>query len=397
MNEKTKQFIKQHSKDDVHQLSLQAKRYPDIDIALAAQQIAGSQKTENKIPLFFQTENILYPVRLSLEQASSEITARYKATLCKGKTFIDLTGGFGIDCFFISRNFEQAFYVEKQKELCEIAKHNFDTLNAKNIAVINTDAESYLNDVDKIACIYLDPARRNNNGKKLMLLADCEPNVQKLAPDLKQKAEQVLIKLSPMLDISTATNEISGIDEIHIVAVENECKEILLLLQKQKIDEIKVRTINFLKNGTKQIFEYKLNSETKATVKYATEIKQYLYEPNSAIMKSGAFKLISEYFDIEKLHINTHLYTSDKCILEFPGRIFEVVNIGGNSKNELKKLSENINKANITVRNYPLSAIELRKKLKLSDGGNCYLFGCTLANNEKKIVECRKIVSIHFL
>lgn len=390
MDEKTKLFIKEHLHDDIHQLALQAKRYPDIDLAFAIQQLTGRQKMQYKVPAFFRNDNILYPVRLSLEQASSEITAKYKSTLCKGKTFADLTGGLGIDCFFISENFETATYVERQENLCEIAKNNFFALGAKNIEIVNDEAENYIEKTDSIDCIYLDPARRSNNGKKLVLLSDCEPDVQKLTPVLLQKAKQILIKLSPMLDISSAIHDLSNISEIHIVAVENECKEILLLIQKQKNTDIKIRTINFLKNNTKQLFEYNLPKESSAIVKYTSEIKKYLYEPNAAIMKSGAFKLIAEKFGLEKLHTNTHLYTSNNYEADFPGRTFEVINTWPNSKKEWKKLSEKINKANISIRNYPIPADELRKKLKLSDGGNSYLFACTLANNEKVIIECHK-------
>ena len=390
MNEDTKQFIKEHLHEDTHQLLLQAKRYPEVDMDLAVRQITGSRKMQNKVPAFYECEQILYPVRLSLEQASSEITAEYKSTLCTGRTFADLTGGFGIDCFFISKNFEQAVYVEKQKELCELAKHNFEMLHAENIAVINADAEDYLNGMQTVDCIYLDPARRSSAGKKLVLLVDCEPDVQKLAPKLLQKAETVLIKLSPMLDISASVRDLPNVCGIHILAVENDCKEVLLVLQRQEAKDICVAAINFLKNKTKQVFEYKFHQEADAVAKCTSEVKQYLYEPNAAVMKSGAFRFVSEYFNMEKLHANTHLYTSDEYISDFPGRIFEVSTNWGNSKKDWKKRPEKIEKANITVRNYPIGVNELREKLKLPDGGDCYLFACTLANNEKTIIECYK-------
>lgn len=385
-----KQFINEHLYDDVHLLALQAKRYPDVDMDLAIRQITGRQKMQHKVPAFYNCDEVFYPIRLSLEQASSEITAKYKSTLCKGKTFADLTGGFGIDCFFISKNFEQAAYVEKQTELCEIAKHNFKVLNAENIVVINNSAEDYLNEMQPVDCIYLDPARRSAGGKKLVFLSDCEPNVSELAPKLLQKAETVLIKLSPMLDISAAMRDLPNIHQLHVVAVENDCKEILLLLQKQKTNDIRVATVNFLKNKTTQSFEYTLKQETAAIATYTSELKQYLYEPNAAVMKSGAFRLISEHFRLDKLHANTHLYTSDEYIADFPGRVFKIEHIWGNSKKGWKKHLERIKKANISVRNYPFSADELRKKLKLSDGGDCYLFACTLANNQRTIIECCK-------
>ena len=383
-------FIREHLHDDVHQLSLQAKRYPDLDMNFVIRQISGRQKIRYKVPSFYQSDELIYPPALSLEQASSEITAQYKASLCAGETFVDLTGGFGIDCFFISRKFEKAVYVEKQKNLCEIAQHNFTALQTDNIIIVNDEAENYLQKMEAVDCIYIDPARRSGSGKKLVFLNDCEPNVQMLAPKLLEKAERVLIKLSPMLDISSAVNEIPQITEIHILAIENDCKEILLVLQKEKTDDIKIRTVNFLKNGEAQIFEYQLAQEASTNATYTDKLKKYLYEPNAAVMKSGGFKMLSQYYNVEKLHPNTHLYTSSEYISDFCGRVFEVADIWNNSKKDREKRAEKIQKANITVRNYPIGATELRKKLKLSDGGDCYLFACTLANNEKVIVECRK-------
>jgi 16S rRNA G966 N2-methylase RsmD len=392
MTDKTKQFIRDHLHNDVHQLSLQAKRYPDIDFAFAIRQISGRQKIRQKVPSFYTSDEIIYPMSLSLEQASSEITAQYKSSLCAGETFADLTGGFGIDCFFISRNFEKAFYVEKQQTLCEIAQHNFAALQADNIIIVNDEAENYLNSMSAVNCIFIDPARRSGSGKKMVFLSDCEPNVQLLAPQLLEKAEKVLITLSPMLDIWTAKNKIPQTCEIHILAVENDCKEILLVLKKEKTDDIIIKSVNFLKDNSTQTFEYQLSQEANAKVKFASTLKKYLYEPNAAIMKSGGFKTISQYYNVEKLHPNTHLYTSNELISDFAGRIFEVVEIWDNSKKDRQKCVKRIQKANISVRNYPIGADELRKKLKLSDGGDCYLFACTLFNNEKVIVECRKIV-----
>lgn len=390
MDEATRQFINQHINHDVHQLALQAGRYPDVDMPLALRQITGRQKMKLKVPLFFHNEAILYPVRLSLEQASSEVTARYKASLCSGSTFADLTGGMGIDTYFISRNFDKATYIEQQAELCELARHNFKALGADNIEVINTTAEKHLAEMQGIDCIYLDPARRDGTGKKVVLLSDCEPDIAALAPQLLQKAKTVMVKLSPMLDISSAIQDIPSVRQVHIIAVDNECKEILLILAPEKAGDIQVQTVNFLKNGEKQTFGYPLHDEQDTTVEYARAVGKYLYEPNAAIMKSGAFKLVAQHYGLKKLHQHTHLYTSDSVVDDFPGRIFEVLNVWGNSAKEWKKHLAPIGKANISVRNYPQSAAELRKKLKLSEGGNCYLFACTLAGNEKTIIECGK-------
>jgi len=399
-SDQTKQFILNHLHADVHHLALQAKRYPDVDMVFAVRQISGRQKIRYKVPSFYENDEILYPQSLSIEQSSSEITAQYKASLCnlkpnrfqkpvRFKNIVDLTGGFGIDCFFISRNFEKAFYVEKQTALCEIAQHNFNVLQAHNITIVNDEAENHLSQMQTVDCIFIDPARRSGSGKKLVFLADCEPNVQMLAPQLLEKAETVLIKLSPMLDISKAVNEIPQTAEIHILAVENECKEILLVLRKEKTDDTLIKCVNFLKDNSAQTFEYKLAQEAEAPVTYASELKKYLYEPNASIMKAGGFRSICEHYNIEKLHPSTHLYTSDEWIPDFAGRRFEIV--GTYSEKELKKRASNIQKANISVRNYPVGAEELRKKLKIQDGGDCYLFACTLMSNEKVIVECKPL------
>ncbi len=385
----TKQFITEHLQDDVRQLALQARRYPDINMDLALRQITGRQKIRHKVPFFYQNEDILYPVRLSLEQASSETTAYYKASLCMGHSFADLTGGMGVDTYFISQNFKEAVYVERQTELCQLAEHNFAVLKANHIKVVNSTAEKYLAEIPAIDSIYLDPARRDNSGKKLVLLSDCEPNVVTLADQLLGKAPFVLIKLSPMLDISSAINDIPAIAEIHILAVENECKETLLVLKREKVNQISVHTVNFLKNGETQAFSYHIGDENIDQT-YTSEIKQYLYEPNAAIMKGGAFKLIAQRFNISKLHPHTHLYTSDIRIPDFPGRIFRVKGTWGYSGKEWKKQAEQTIQANVAVRNFPLKAEELKKKLKLSDGGTCYLFACTLTNNSKTIIECSK-------
>lgn len=391
MNNKTQQFIKDHINDDVHQLALNANRFPDIDMDLAVRQILGKQKIRYKVPTFFENDNILYPVRLSLEQSSSELTANYKSSLCEGTSFLDLTGGFGVDSYFISRRFNKALYVEQKSELCELTKHNFKELRANNITVINSTAEDFLKKTNEIFdCIFIDPARRDITGRKLVLLSDCEPDIIKLYIQLLEKGEQVLIKLSPMLDISSILQDIPEINEIHIVAVENECKEILLLLKKEKTSDTRIHTINFTKNNQKQIFSFYITQERDNITKFAYHIKQYLYEPNAAIMKSGGFNVLSNCYSIDKLHKNTHLYVSDTHIEDFPGRIFEVKKIWDNSKKDRTELTKYIKKANIATRNFPESADVLRKKLKLYDGGDCFLFACTLINNDKKIIECTK-------
>lgn len=390
MNEETFQFIALHLQDNVHQLALQSRKYPLVDMPFAIRQINGKQKIKLKIPTFYNNNNILYPVQLSLEQSSSESTANYKSSLCKGNRLIDLTGGFGVDCSFMSRNFEQAIYVERQAELCKLAVHNFIELGLDNIRVIHADTENYLVEMPQVDWIYIDPARRSSAGKKVVLLSDCEPNVASISGLLLSKANQVLIKLSPMMDISAAVSELPNTAEIHIISIENECKEVLLLLDQKKHENRLIKTINFGRNNRQELFSFYQNEETNAVANYSTTVQSYLYEPNTAIMKSGGFKLTSERFNLLKLHINTHLFTSSKLLLNFPGRVFEVQNTWKSSKKELKELIKKLPKANISTRNYPLSVEELRKKLKIKEGGENYLFACTLANEEKVIIECLK-------
>lgn len=391
MNKETSQFIMEHANDDIHHLMLQSSRYQLVDMTLAIRQIAGRQKIQSKVPLFYNTPDILYPVQLSLEQSSSETTALYKSSLCEGNLLVDLTGGFGVDCCFMSAHFRKAFYVERQRELCELAKHNFSALALYHIEVINCETEKYLSEIEVADWIYIDPARRSTAGRKVVLLADCEPDVTTLLPVLQAKAKRIMLKLSPMMDISVVLEQLPCVTEVHIVAVENECKEILLIIDSQKKEPTKIKAVNFMKNNQKHFFEFELGEEQQAVSLFSSEIQKYLYEPNAAIMKSGAFKLIGSRFGIRKLHKNTHLYTSDELIYDFPGRIMEVRKIWGNSKKEWKKRLEEISKANISTRNYPIQVDELRKKLKLKEGGDTYLFACTLANEEKTIIESVKL------
>ena len=388
MNFETQQFILEHTNDDVHFLALQSHRFPQIDMSFALRQITGRQKIRNKVPYFFRNPDILYPLQLSIEQSSSELTAQYKASLIEGESLVDLTGGFGIDCYFMSLNFIKVIYIEHNKELCEISKQNFKTLGVKNIQVENMNCEDFLTRDFFADVIFIDPARRDFSGNKVVFLSDCEPNVIKLSEDLLQKTNKVLIKTSPMLDISSAIKDLQFTEEVHIISVDNECKEILFVLSKTIINDIKIKTINIQKSFH-QIFEYYYNEEINTTVNFCSELKSYLYEPNSSIMKSGAFKLIAAKFNLMKLNKNTHLYTSDLLISDFPGRIFHIDSVSGSTKQDFKRLK--ITKANIAVRNYPLTVSEFRKKSGISEGGEIYIFACKICYDFNIIIICRKI------
>jgi hypothetical protein len=394
MNKETYNYIIENADADVRKLALKGSKNILIDLAFALQQIEGRQKIRQKIPAFYNNSNIIYPKQLSLEQSSSESTACYKKILCEGKLFADITGGFGIDFYFISQNFDKKIYVEQNAALCEIVAHNLAVLSHKNYEVYNADAADFLETTDKLDWLYIDPARRDNAGRKTVLISDCTPDVVALMPLLRKKTNKIMLKLSPMLDIHQALSALPNCYALHVIATENECKEILFLLNTENQynkDEIEIVCVNILRNGTMERFEFEIAIENKIIAPIAQNIKKYIYEPNAAIMKAGAFKSIAERFCIDKIDKNTHLYCSDLKIEHFPGRIFEVEEIFGSSKAEIKLLKNKIIKANIIARNYVLSADELRKKLALQDGGDDYLLAFKNANSENIIVHCKRL------
>lgn len=395
MNTATRDFIESHLKDDVRQLALQ--KFPDdVDKMLVLNQIEARQLLSKKVPSWASNPDLLFPRHLSIEQCSSELTAKYKASIIEGgDIFVDLTGGLGIDSYFLSEQFKTSYYVENQKELCDLAEHNFTVLGRK-ITVVNEDSESFLSKNQNFDLVFIDPARRDIYNRKMVSLHDCSPDVVKLVetfPEMSPRKPSFLIKASPMLDISLITNELRNISEIHIVSVKNECKEILIKIEPGFDDEIKYFCLNFVGNDLKsaQLFEFSEHSESSANSDYAPAIKRYLYEPNASLMKSGAFKLISQRFAIDKLHVNSHLYTSDNLIPDFPGRVFEVVGFAPFNKKVRKELLNDITEASVATRNFPLSANELRKNLNLKESDKNYVFGTTLIGEKKVVILCKKI------
>ena len=387
-------FIEEHARADVRSLALQAKKYPKVDMAMAVVQIAGRQIAEAKVPTWYRTEGLLYPKHLSMEQCSSEATAIYKAGLVEGETFADLTGGFGIDCSFLSRKFKKADYVERQAELCELAKHNFPLLGL-NIDVHNEDGVEYLKRMEPVDCLFLDPARRDGHGGKTVAISDCEPDVSALEELLVEKARKVMVKLSPMLDLSLALKDLKHVCEVHIVSTDNECKELLLILQKETAStEVSIHCINSLGalNGYRIYQEYAFTQEQERTsdCPLTHEVEAYLYEPNASIMKAGAYRSLTQAYPVKKLHPSSHLYVSPHFIEDFPGRKFQVEAVSGFGKKELKTFLQGMEKANLTIRNFPSSVAELRKRLKLKEGGDDYLFATTLADESKVIIKCKK-------
>lgn len=395
----TQLFIREHSSDDVRALALQAKKYPDIDMPTAITQIAGRQVAAEKIPSWREMEEIWYPKHLSLEQCSSETTAHYKARLFQGDSLTDLTGGFGIDCSFLAAGFKSATYVERQEELCEIAAHNFPILNLNHINVRNEDGVAYLQTMSPVDCIFLDPARRNEHGGKTVAISDCEPDVAGLEELLLSKAKRIMVKLSPMLDLSLALKELKHTQEVHILSVNNECKELLLLLgqeaptEQAPPEEIPIRCANLFTKGAQeeQHFAFTREQEQRSQCTYTDSLGNYLYEPNASLLKAGAFRSVAAAYSVRKLHPNSHLYTSDTFIGNFPGRIFRIVNQCSFNRKEAKESLADLKKANVTVRNFPATVAELRKRLHLTEGGDTYLFASTLNDGRKVIIRCEKV------
>ena len=387
IDEATLAFIKEHCNDDVRGLALQATRYSQVDMRVAATQIEGRRMAVTKLPAWAAVEGIIYPIRLSMEQCSSEATARYKASLVEGTRLADLTGGFGIDCSYMAERFSEITYVERNAELCRIAEHNFALLG-KAIRVVNADSEDTLAGLPLQDWIFVDPARRDRGGNKVVSLSDCEPNVCRLEPLLLQRASRVMIKCSPMLDIAQAMSELKSVNEVHVVAANNECKELLLVLGSEARGEVPIHAIN-LQGERTQRFVYTAREEAGAVCHYTAALGNYLYEPNSALMKAGCYRLPAVRWGLSKLHRNTHLYTSDTLVSDFPGRVFKVERVCGFGKKELKTLD--CKKANLAVRNFPEHVDTLKKRLKISDGGSTYLFATTLDDDTRALVVCSKV------
>lgn len=395
LSPETLQFIRAHRTEDVRTLALQARKYPQVDMVAAVVQIAGWQIAEKKVPLWAQTEGIQYPAHLSMEQCSSEITARYKASWLKGDTMADLTGGLGVDCSFLARNFQRVDYVERQEVLCELARHNFPLLGLPQVTVHEADGVDYLQQMEPVDCLFLDPARRDSQGGKTVAIADCEPDVQRLEPLLVEKGRTVVVKLSPMLDIFSSLRELKYIRQIYVVAVNNECKELLVVLQKpEKSDseasgEVWISCEQAVNNFLTEPFVFTYAQEKEARCPLAEEVGNYLYEPGAALLKAGPYRLLGARFGLQKLHVNSHLYTSE-ALVDFPGRRFRVLEVSGFGKKELKQLLQGVDKANLTVRNFPASVAELRKKWKLKEGGDVYLFATTLEGDRHVVIKCVK-------
>ena len=436
MNQATQDFIRQHQDDDVRQLAFLGSKYPEVDMPFALDQIRGRKMARVKLPRWASLEGIIYPPHISMEQCSSESTALYKAELAarllglpasssgtemKAENeieFVDLTGGFGVDFSYIAARLGvKSMYVERQAHLCEAAKENFERLGLKNAIVKNGDGievlHSFLPKKDDAAStddslgitydqprsllktnlglkiIFVDPARRDDAGNKVVSLKDCTPDVTVLQEEMLSKADYVIIKLSPMLDWHRAVSELSHVREVHIISVNNECKELLLVLSARNMDEnLRIYCINDVQSFVCD--ELDMESSSVKIAPSTLEEMQYLYEPNASLMKAGCFGVLSGRYDARMLSKNSHLFVSREPIAAFPGRSFRIIAISSFNKKELKRHLSGITKANIATRNFPLSVAELRKRLKLKDGGETYIFATTLSDESHVLVITEK-------
>lgn len=394
--EKVQIFAREHRQDDVRRLALQAAKYPDMDFSFALHQIKGWQVACKKLPSWAAHEQLLYPRQLSMEQCSSEQTARYKQQLVQrlcGQAqhegrLVDLTGGLGVDFSFMAQGFQQAYYVEQQVELCALAKHNFPLLGLSSAQVICGDGATFLQSMaDQAMVIFLDPARRDVTGSKTYAIEDCTPDVALLSDELVNKSQWVVVKLSPMLDWHVAVAQLKHVCEVHIVSVGGECKELLLVMQRHRDEQpLQLYAVN---DG--KVFTCSAEEAQQRTPLLQTSTFGYLFEPHASLMKAGCFAALSARYGVKGLATNTHLFAAMTPVNDFPGRQFQVLAVTPFSKKSLRSALHGIEKANLAVRNFPLSVVELRKRLKLKEGGELYLFATTIGTTHALII-CKKIV-----
>ena len=431
LNEATWAFVREHAGDDVRQLALRGCKEASVDFVLALQQIQGWQTARKKLPTWAATEGIVYPPHLNMEQCSSEATARYKTRVAEElrtaeglrateelpaakqpatqRRLVDLTGGLGVDFAFMSQAFDEAVYVEREPALFDIARQNFATLGLKHANAICADGTDYLHQFDHATLIFVDPARRDDHGGRTYGISDCTPNILPLLDELLRKADHLLVKLSPMLDWRKAMADVGDehVEQVHIVATGGECKELLLVLSARGAQEPMLVCVN---DESREVFDggygvcglngldgfngptcpIKPTNPTNP-IQPIQPIAPYLYEPNAALMKAGVFARLAARYGVRELGPSSHLFTSEQLVEHFPGRTFRVLAVSTMNKRELKEKIAPLKQANITVRNFPLSVAELRKRLKLSEGGSHYLFATTLANGDHVLIVCQRV------
>lgn len=389
LTKEAQQFINDHINTDISKLLLKPSPFKNISVTELANQIICKKKAKTKLPSWYNNKDVMYPTPLNIEQTSSEITAQYKSELVKGKCLVDLSGGFGIDTYYFSKQFEKVIHIEHNNQLSDIANHNFKVLGCNNIETHCTDSLELLPKLkDQIDCIYVDPSRRHDVKGKVFLFNDCVPNVVKHLEMLFKISKTILIKSSPLVDIKSGKNELKHVSAIYILAVKNEVKELLWLLDKNNEKPVKIITYNYKSSALPdETFSFDYLEESHQEVIYKEPLN-FLYEPNHAILKSGGFKIITKVFNVYKLEKNSHLYTSDELVNNFPGRQFKIIQIFNSLNNDLKQFKNQ--KINISTRNFPMSVSEIRKKFKILDGGELYLFFTTNILGSKTAILCKK-------
>ncbi|MGB3608604.1 MAG: class I SAM-dependent methyltransferase [Psychroserpens sp.] len=387
LNTEIQTFIDDNLTIDTSKILLKGTSFPNVNTHEIVEQIEAKLKSRKKLPTWFSTKNIYFSNKLNIEQTSSEITAAYKTSVLKGRSIVDITGGFGVDTYYFSKVFESVTHCEISTDLAAIVSHNVKKLKAPNIEVIPLDGIKYVeSSTKKYDWIYVDPSRRHDTKGKVFFLNDCLPNIPAHLNALLKSTNQIAIKTSPLLDISIGISELQHVKEVHIIAVKNEVKELLWIIENGFIDDIKIHTVNLI--DIPEHFSMAVSKEAKATVRFELP-SLYLYEPNASILKSGAFNTVAQFFNIAKLHQHSHLYTSD-TIINFPGRTFNIESVVNYNKKSLKNLA--ITKANITTRNFPESVQSIRKKYRIKDGGKVYLFFTTNYLEEKIVIVCSKVL-----
>lgn len=393
------EFIRLHADEPVEQLAFRLQQHKEIDAAYVLRQIEGRQRMARKVPSLAQVDGLRFPMRLSMEQCSGEVAARYKADLVarrigSRRCMADLTGGFGIDFAFLSPLFDEAHYVERQDELVELAAHNLPLMDARATTVEQGEAAEWLARAEQLDLVFLDPARRDEAGRKVVLLDDCEPNVKDLLPLLRRKCRYALVKLSPMLDIASCLQSLPAVAEVHVVAEKGECKELLLLLDftTDKDPDFPDETVVFCHDGFD--FCFTRTEEAQAVAPGTDRVMRYLYEPSAALLKAGAFKVVVARYGLLKLHPDSHLYTSDELVNDFPGRRFRVLRTSRFAKPQLRAFVDGVKRANLTVRNFPGTVAALRKRLRVAEGGEEYWFATTLNDQTHVLIACEKVSPI---
>lgn len=383
-------YIQKHADEDVRELALRGCPNPEVDMRFALTQIEGRQRARVKLPDLYSHEGILYPPTVSMEQCSSTATANYKASLLQGVSIADLTGGFGIDTMAFTRHFGECHYVEPQATLCALMEHNARVLGIYNLHIHNKTLEEALPELPIVDHIFLDPSRRDAHGGRVVRIEDCQPDLLRWKSDLLSKARKgVLVKLSPMIDLRQVLRELPETCAIHVIAVRGECKEVLFQLSHTPRQEINILSADIRPEGN-SLFPFTLREEEETIVNPATTLGRYLFEPNAAILKAGAFRCIAKRFDIRPLHAHTHLYTAEEIPERFPGRVFRILNVFPANKKSIKTNLADIKQANIAVRNFPLSSDQLRQRLHLDDGGEHFLFGVTLHDRTHALILCQR-------